>query len=175
MQKADDLFKVLVKKFSQTPNTWYNYAHFLFNTLSAPERARELLPRATQSLPKGPTTLNLTVKFASLEFHSSSGSPERGRTIFEGLLATFPKRLDLWNQLLDLEVQQGDKEIVRGVFERVTKVKGLKAKGAKAWFRRWQEWEEKNGAVKDQEKVRAKAEEWVNAAAEKKASKGEDE
>jgi rRNA biogenesis protein RRP5 len=85
--------------------------------------------------------------------------------MFEGLLSTFPKRLDIWNQLLDLEIQQGDKEITRGVFERVVKVKGLKAKGAKAWFRRWSEWEEKNGGKKEQERVKAKAEEWVRGAA----------
>ena len=85
--------------------------------------------------------------------------------MFEGLLATFPKRLDIWNQLLDLESQQGDKEIIRGVFERAVKVKGLKPKGAKAWFRRWSKWEEKNGGKKEQERVDAKAEEWVKAVA----------
>jgi len=88
--------------------------------------------------------------------------------MFEGLLGTFPKRLDIWNQLLDLEIQQGDKDIIRGVFERVVKTKGVKPKGAKAWFRRWSEWEERNGDRKSQEKVRAKAEEWVRAASEKK-------
>jgi rRNA biogenesis protein RRP5 len=153
---------------------WYNYAHFLHTTLAAPDRARALLPRATQSLPPH-THLNLTLKFAGLEFHSSSGSPERGRTMFEGLLSTFPKRLDIWNQLLDLEIQQGDEEIARGVFERVVKTKSLKPKGAKAWFRRWSEWEEKNGDKKSQEKVKAKAEEWVRAAAQKKSQPGDDE
>ena len=87
--------------------------------------------------------------------------------MFEGLLSTFPKRLDIWNQLLDLEIQQGDKEIIRGIFERVVKVKGLRAKGAKAWFRRWSEWEEKNGDKRAHEKVKAKAEEWVRTAATK--------
>ncbi|PMD22120.1 nucleic acid-binding protein [Hyaloscypha hepaticicola] len=173
-EKADELFQVLVKKFSQSPTVWYNYAHFLHTTLAAPDRARALLPRATQSLPPH-THLNLTLKFAGLEFHSSSGSPERGRTMFEGLLSTFPKRLDIWNQLLDLEIQQGDEEIIRGVFERVVKTKNLKPKGAKAWFRRWSEWEEKNGDKKTQEKVKAKAEEWVRAAAQKKSQPGDDE
>ena len=74
--------------------------------------------------------------------------------MFEGLLSTFPKRLDIWNQLLDLEIQP---------------------KGAKAWFRRWSEWEENNGDKKTQEKVRAKAEEWVRAAAERKVKSGDDE
>lgn len=93
--------------------------------------------------------------------------------MFEGLLSTFPKRLDIWNQLLDLEIQQGDKDVIRGVFERVTKVKGLKPKGAKAWFRRWSEWEAGNGDKKTQEKVKARAEEWVRLAAGKKD--GDDE
>lgn len=135
--------------------------------MSSPDRARALLPRATQSLPVH-AHLVLTLKFAALEFHSTNGSPERGRTIFEGLLGSFPKRLDIWNQLLDLEIQQGDNGIVRGVFERVVKTKGIKPKGAKAWFRKWSDWEDKNGDKKSQEKVRAKAEEWVRAASEKK-------
>ncbi|KFY46775.1 hypothetical protein V494_00331 [Pseudogymnoascus sp. VKM F-4513 (FW-928)] len=160
--KADELFQVLIKKFSQYPNAWYNYAHFLHYTLSSPDRAWALLPRAIQSLPSH-NHLGLTIKFAALEFHSPHGSPERGRTTFEGVLATFPKRLDLWNQLLDLEIQQGDEGIVRALFERVAKSKDLKPKGAKAWFKRWSEWESKHGDAKSQEKVRAKAVEWVRA------------
>ncbi|RDW94919.1 hypothetical protein BP5796_00682 [Coleophoma crateriformis] len=173
-EKADELFQALVKKFSQSPTVWFNYAHFLHQTLSSPDRARALLPRAIQSLPTH-THLNLTIKFAALEFHSESGSPERGRTMFEGLLSTYPKRLDIWNQLLDLEIQQSDKDIIRGVFERVTKIRSIKPKGAKAWFRRWSEWEEQNGDKKSQERVRAKAEEWVRVTAERKGKGGDDE
>lgn len=83
--------------------------------------------------------------------------------MFEGILSTYPKRLDIWNQLLDLEVQQGDKEVIRGLFERFVKTKGLRERGALAWFKRWGKWEEENGDKKSQEKVRAKAEEWVIA------------
>ncbi|TVY84220.1 rRNA biogenesis protein rrp5 [Lachnellula suecica] len=158
--KADELFQIIVKKFSQSPTVWYNYAHFLHTSLKSPDRARALLPRATQSLP-GHTHVALTLKFAALEFHSESGSPERGRTMFEGLLSTWPRRFDIWNQLLDLEIQQGDQEIIRGLFERVVKTKGLKPKGAKAWFKRWLEWEQINGDKKTQEKVNAKANEYV--------------
>lgn len=160
---------MMIKKFSQSPEIWYNYAHFLYNTASSSERGRALLPRAIQSLPQH-THLNLSLKFAGLEFHSKSGSPERGRTIIEGILSTFPKRLDIWNQLLDLEIQQGDKDIVRGVFERAVKTKGLKPKGAKALFKRWSDWEEKNGDKKSREKVKVKAEEWVRNAMGGKAS-----
>ena len=114
------------------------------------------------------THLSLTLKFAALEFHSPNGSPERGRTIYEGLLSTFPKRLDLWNQLLGLEIHEGDQGIIRELFRRATNIHGLKPKGAKAWFKRWSEWEEKQGNAKLQEKVRAKAEEWVRVTTETK-------
>lgn len=97
--------------------------------------------------------------------------------MFEALLTTFPKRLDIWNQLLDLETAQGEKDVVRGVFERMVKMnKALKPKQAVAWFRRWSEWEEGNGDKKSREKVLAKTQEWVTAAAKKKEmTKGGDE
>ncbi len=66
------------------------------------------------------------------------------------------------------------KEVVRGVFERMVRVnKGLKAKQALAWFRRWSVWEEENGDRRSREKVLARTQEWVNAAEErKKGNKG---
>ncbi|QSZ37176.1 hypothetical protein DSL72_009270 [Monilinia vaccinii-corymbosi] len=165
-EKADELFQILTKKFSQSPTVWVNYAHFLFNTLGSPDRGRALLPRATQSLPPH-THLPLTLKFAALEFRSEHGSPERGRTLFEGVLTKWSKRLDIWGQLLDLEIKAGDNSIVRGVFERVARIKGLKPKGAKGWFKRWSEWEKANGDKKSQDKVAAIAAEWVRSRSEK--------
>ncbi|KAH9906139.1 nucleic acid-binding protein [Xylariomycetidae sp. FL2044] len=174
--KAEDLFQTLVKKFGSTStDVWYNYAHWLHAVRNQPERARELLPRATQALPDHARFTAMT-KFAALEYNSPNKDPERGRTMYEGLLAMFPKRFDLWNQLLDHEdVDGADKTVVRDVFERATKVKGLKARAAKKWFKRWADWEEKNGDAKSREKVSAKAAEWVRLKAESKAAKKEDD
>ena len=149
----------MIKKFSQDPKIWLNYATFLFDTSASPSLARALLPRAMQSLPKH-THLDLTSKFAQLEFRSSNGDAERGRTIFEGLLTTFPKRLDLWNILLDLEIKQGDNEQVRRLFGRVTS-SNLKARKAKYFFKRWLKFEEREGDLKNCEKVKARAAEYV--------------
>src|SRR6186713_3181914 len=109
----------MVRKYSQTPKVWLNYANFLFDTVAAPQRARDLLPRALQSLPKF-YHFDITSKFAQLEFRSPNGEPERGRTIFESLISTFPKRLDLWNVLLDFEININEKDQVRRLFEKVT-------------------------------------------------------
>jgi rRNA biogenesis protein RRP5 len=48
-------------------------------------------------------------KFAQLEFRH--GSAERGRTIFEELVATNPRRIDLWSIYLDMELLAGDNEV----------------------------------------------------------------
>ena len=160
--KADDLFHSALKKHSQSPDLYINYATFLMTELDALDRARALLPRAMQALPSH-THLSLTSKFAQLEFTTPHGSPERGRTVFETLLSQWPKRLDLWNILLDLEIKQGDKDIIRRLFERVTGGSNLKARKAKFFFKKWLDWETKIGNEKGQERVKALAAEYVRA------------
>lgn len=154
----------MLKKFgAKSPTVWTNYAHFLHVTRNEPARARALLPRATQQLDSR-VSQNLIGRFAALEFRSPNGEAERGRTMFEGLLAAFPKKGDLWNQLLDLEIgiatTDADRTAVRDVFERRTRVKGLKPKQAEKWFSRWSAWE-KTVDVKGEEKVLAKAQNWA--------------
>ncbi|WAO90955.1 Hypothetical protein NCS54_00840300 [Fusarium falciforme] len=163
-QDADDLFEAMVKKFgAKAPNVWLNYAHFLHVTRNDAARARSLLPRATQQLDSRHSQ-NLVSRFAALEFRSPNGEPERGRTMFEGLLAAWPKKGDLWGQLLDLEsgLADADPTAVRDVFERRTRVKGLKPQQAEKWFRRWATWEEKLDP-KGKDRVMAKAQEWAAA------------
>lgn len=41
------------------------------------------------------------------------GEVERGRTIFEGMMSNYPKRVDLWSIYIDMEVKAGDPIIVR--------------------------------------------------------------
>ncbi|KFG82729.1 putative rRNA biogenesis protein RRP5 [Metarhizium anisopliae] len=179
LKDADDLYESMLKKFgAKAPSVWTNYATFLSVTRNQPDRARALLPRATQRLPAHQSQ-NIVGQFAALEFRSPNGEPERGRTMFEGLLATWPKRGDLWSWLLDLEegVAGGDPTAVRDVYERRTRVKGLKPNQAKKWFHRWVKWEEKLDP-KGKEKVMAKAQDWAalyKAKKEAEAAEQEDE
>lgn len=93
--------------------------------------------------------------------------------MFEGLLDTFPKRLDLWNVYLDLEMKVEDRERVRGLFERLVKVKGMKVRKMRFWFKKWMGWEEKVGDVKQRERVEKLAEEYVRKVAEEKGKGAE--
>ncbi|ETN41919.1 uncharacterized protein HMPREF1541_03858 [Cyphellophora europaea CBS 101466] len=160
--KADEMFQTMLKKYTQSPKIWTNYAAFLFDTKGDADRARELLPRALQTLPKF-THLDLTSKFAQLEFKSEAGVAERGRTIFEGLINSFPKRVDLYNVLLDLETKVGNEEQIRALFERLFTRK-LKPKQAKYFFKRWLTFEEQQGDERRVEEVKAKAATWVRSA-----------
>ncbi|KIW90790.1 uncharacterized protein Z519_08573 [Cladophialophora bantiana CBS 173.52] len=164
LEKADDMFQRMLKKFTQDPKMWVNYAHFLFDTVGDAEKGRALLPRALQTLPRF-THFDITLKFAQLEFKSSHGLAERGRTIFEGLISSFPKRVDLFNVLLDLELKLGgeNKEQVRGLFQRIFGGK-LKPKQAKYFFKRWMEFEEKEGDERRVEEVKAQAANWIRDA-----------
>ena len=97
----------MIKKFSQDPRVWVNYADFLLSSKQNREAGRALLQRAMQALPQDQHK-DLISKFAKLEFRS--GDPERGRTLFENLLATFKKKSDLYNAFLDMEIKYGSEE-----------------------------------------------------------------
>ncbi|KAK7918305.1 hypothetical protein PG985_010179 [Apiospora marii] len=172
--KANEVFQTLVKKFGgKSPEVWYNYGNWLHSKRNDPEGCRALMARAAQALPAH-AQLPLMTKFAGLEFTSDHPNPELGRTMFEGLLSSYPKRFDLWNQLLDHETsganaKNPDKAAVRDIFERALRSKALKPRQALKWFKRWSDWEEKHGDDRSREKVSAKAKEWVKS---REASKG---
>ncbi|KAJ9637806.1 rRNA biogenesis protein rrp5 [Coniosporium tulheliwenetii] len=172
--KADALFQAMTKNktITSSPSFWLNYATFLMTTLNDPTRSRSLLSRATQSVP-AVQHRQLTAKFGALEFQSPNGDAERGRTIFEGLLAAYPKRWDLWDMLVDLEKTHGEKENVRRLFERMSALK-MKRRRAAFVFRRWQEWEEGNGDKKAVERVRARAEEYFERVGKEGEKEGEE-
>jgi rRNA biogenesis protein RRP5 len=157
--KADELFQTMLKKYTQDPKTWINYASFLFDQKNDAEAGRALLSRALQILPKF-THVEVTSKFAQLEFKSDAGLPERGRTIFEGLVSAFPKRIDLYNVLLDLEMKVGDADQIRALYERIFS-RRLKPKQAQYFFKRWLAYEEEKGDQRKVEEVKAKAATWV--------------
>jgi rRNA biogenesis protein RRP5 len=163
-QKADDLYQSMMKNksFTPDPNFWLGYATFLMDVLSppSPTRARALLQRATQSVPSNQHR-HLTQKFAALEFKSANGDAERGRTIFEGLVSTWPKKGDVWDVYLSLEMSHGSDENIRDLFERMSKVG--KKKRAISVFKNWAEWEQSKGNKKGVERVKALEQQWKEA------------
>merc|ERR1712050_603053 len=100
------------------------------------------------------------------------GSAERGRSIFEGLLDSYPKRTDLWSVYIDAHIGAhtppksavADMPMVRALFERCCSMR-LKAVKMRFFFKRWLDFEKRWGDVENQEHVREKASEFVEGMA----------
>ncbi len=102
---------------------------------------------------------------ALLEFRS--GSAERGRSVLEGVLRNYPKRVDLWSVYIDQEVKQGDEQRTRALFERATSLP-LAARKVKFLFKRWLQWEKAQGGAARVEHVKERALAFVQQQAEAK-------
>lgn len=93
------------------------------------EKARSLLPRSLQSLEKRKRSSSSTIplllelialqdlktisRFAQLEYKMAE--PERGKTLFEGIIDSHPKRWDIWSIYMDMEAGQGNMATLRFV------------------------------------------------------------
>ena len=156
-EKAKELFKVTAKKFgSEKVSVWVAWGGFLIDIQEIDE-AHEVLGKALKALPKR-NHIEVVKKFAQLEF--SKGDPEQGRSLFEGLIADAPKRVDLWNVYIDQEIKANEKSKVEDLFERVV-TKKITRKQAKFFFNKWLQFEEQKDDQKQVDYVKAKAAEYV--------------
>ncbi|GAA5993423.1 hypothetical protein JCM5350_006876 [Sporobolomyces pararoseus] len=154
----EELFKKTVKKFSQSSKVWTLFGQY-YLTHGRPNEARELLPRSLKSLEKRKHVKTIS-KFAQLEF--KLGDAERGRTIFEGIMDSYPKRLDLWFIYIDMEIKQRNVEGVRALFERVLAGR-LSSKKGKSVFKKWLMFEKEFGDEDGVETVKERAIEFVQS------------
>eukprot|EP00392_Amoebophrya_sp_AT5.2_P010929 g10999.t1 len=164
--EAKQLFQDACRKFKDSKKAWIGRLRFLYQNSAEKEEflveARELLPKALQLLERRKHVATIQ-KAAALEFEH--GSCERGRTLFESLLAVSAqrKRLDLWNVFLDLCARKLGVAEVRKLYE--TKIaelgKVLKDRKMKFFFKKWLEYEARYGDEEGQIFVKKKAKEFV--------------
>ncbi|GAA5976182.1 hypothetical protein JCM11641_001071 [Rhodosporidiobolus odoratus] len=152
VEAEEELWKKTVKKFSQSPQVWPLFAQFYLSH-GRPTEARELLPRSLKSLEKRDHVATIS-KFAQLEF--KLGDAERGRTIFEGIVDSYPKRLDLWFVYVDMEIKQRNVAGVRALFDRVL-AQRLSSKKGKSVFKKWLSFEKDFGDDAGVEAVKERA------------------
>ncbi|CAL9731883.1 rRNA biogenesis protein Rrp5p [Monosporozyma unispora] len=159
LDKAAELFKITAKKFgSEKVTIWVAWGDFLLSN-NQEEEARTILANALKSLAKR-NHIEVVRKFAQLEF--AKGDAERGRSLYEGLLADAPKRIDLWNVYIDQEIKADEKKRVEDLLERVI-TKKITRKQAKFFFNKWLQFEESKGDTKMIDYVKAKASEFVES------------
>ncbi|CAL1695136.1 unnamed protein product [Somion occarium] len=159
-EKAEEQYKRTSKKFGFSSKVWTLFGEYYLKR-GLMEEARKLLPRSLQSLEKR-KHLKTISKFAQLEY--KFGDPERGKTIFEGIVDSHPKRWDLWSIYVDMEASQGDIASIRNLFDRILAQKMTSHK-AKSFFKKWLELERRIGDEDGAATVKAKAVEWTQRAA----------
>ncbi|KAJ6574923.1 hypothetical protein B0H19DRAFT_619152 [Mycena capillaripes] len=157
--KAEEQYQRTCKKFGQSSKVWTLFSEYYLRKGNV-EDSRKLLPRCLQSLDKR-KHLKTISRFAQLEY--KLGDPERGKTLFEGIVDSHPKRLDLWSVYMDMEAGQGQIQSLRNLFDRVLTQKMTSHK-AKAFFKKWLELEKRIGDEDGVALVKAKAIEWTQKA-----------
>ncbi|KAG9127379.1 rRNA biogenesis protein rrp5 [Ceratobasidium sp. 392] len=155
-QAAEEQFTRTAKKFSQSSKVWTLFGeHYLKS--GKLEEARKLLPRSLLSLPQRKHLKTIST-FARMEY--KLGDPERGKTIFEGIVESHPKRNDLWSVYIDMEASQNNIQSIRNIFNRALSRK-LTAKQAKFFFKKWLELERRIGDEAGADAVKEKAVAWT--------------
>jgi len=159
IELTDAAYEAACKKFKQSADVW---GAWMASTMTRGEgsRAKEILQRAINVLPTA-QHVNLISKFGQLEFRH--GSAERGRTVFDGVLANYPKRVDIWSVYIDMELRQGDDEPTRRLLERVTSLR-LSSKKMKFFFSRYLTYARDAGDDALVAQVKEKARVWVENA-----------
>ncbi|KAG9456393.1 hypothetical protein H6P81_000901 [Aristolochia fimbriata] len=167
---VDELLDKMVKKFKNSCKIWLRRVQSLLKQKK--DGVQSIVNRALLSLPRH-KHIKFITQTAILEF--KCGVPDRGRSMFEGILREYPKRTDLWIVYLDQEIsllnktkqvsdkQEGwleDVEIVRALFERATCL-SLPPKKMKVIFKKFLEFEKLFGDLEHVEFVKKKALEYV--------------
>ncbi|XP_056228146.1 protein RRP5 homolog isoform X2 [Seriola aureovittata] len=157
-KEAESLYKTMTKRFRQNKAVWLSYGTFLLQQGQS-DSASALLQRALKSLPSK-ESVDVIAKFAQLEFRY--GDVEKGRTMFDKVLTSYPKRTDLWSVFIDLMVKHGSQKEVRALFDRVIHL-SVSVKKIKFFFKRYLEYEKKHGTPQSIQAVKEKAMEFVEA------------
>ncbi|CAA3014339.1 rRNA biogenesis RRP5 [Olea europaea subsp. europaea] len=154
---ADELLDKMVRKFKHSCKVWLRRIQWLLRQNH--DGIQSVVNRALLSLPR-----HKHIKFISqtaiLEF--KCGVPDRGRSMFEGMLREYPKRTDLWSIYLDQEIRVGDADVIRALFERAISL-SLPPKKMKFLFKKYLEYEKSMGDEERVESVKRKAFEYVDS------------
>ncbi|UZJ51069.1 hypothetical protein CBS101457_000389 [Exobasidium rhododendri] len=169
IEKAGEQWKRTTKKFGFSSKVWVEYHRFCLR-IGRAEEARNMIARSMQSLEKRKHVKTI-VAFALDDFRM--GDAERGRTIFEGLVDTYPKRLDIWWQYIDQESRKQNVAQARELFERILSMK-QSSKKVKSVLKKWLEFEKKHGDQRGEKAVLSRARRFVEERSQKDEPNGKE-
>ena len=156
MAEAEKTFKILTKKFNKEKEVWIKFGIFYYKNNKLTD-GRFVLQRSLQSLDKR-EHIEMSSKFAQIEFRY--GEAERGKTMFETILANYPKRTDLWSVYADQLVKTGDLDSARALFRRMSTL-NLQAKKMKFLLKKWHDFEAGHGTEAGVSEVKQAAQRYL--------------
>lgn len=148
---ADELLEKMMKKFKHSCKVWLRKIQRVLKQNE--DLVHSVVKRALICLPKH-KHIKFITQTAISEF--KTGVPDRGRSMFEGMLREYPKRTDLWSVYLDQEIRIGDVDVIRALFERTICLE-LPVKKMKFLFKKYLEFEKSHGDEERVEYVKAEA------------------
>jgi len=155
--RANAMFVKMCKKFKSKKKVWLAHSEYLLQN-GRHQEAHALMKRALLSL-KSYKHAETMSKFAQLEFEF--GSAERARTVFDGIVEKFSKRLDLFFVYIDKEIKYGTLSHARTMLENKVTEGKLSDKQMKSLFKKWFRIEEAHGTEEQQDHVKQTAREYV--------------
>jgi rRNA biogenesis protein RRP5 len=159
--EAHALLQLMTRKYASSKKVWLRQLAHLMKSGDAADTkaARATLKKALRALGRHKHVF-IIQQFALLEYRY--GNAERGRTVFEDLLSSYPKRLDLWNVYIDQEVSAGQVDGARRVLQNLTGRK-FSSKKMRFLFKKWLALETQYGEEEDVEAVKAAARAYVES------------
>ncbi|KAF7994681.1 hypothetical protein HCN44_004153 [Aphidius gifuensis] len=154
--ELEKIVKTLTAKFRTDPQVWIDCG-CAFLKSGSKDKSRHTMQRALQSLPDN-KHVDIIIQFAILE--NKYGDKERFKTLFEQILTSYPKRIDVWTSFVDLLIKDNDIDAARSVLERAV-VQNLQPRKMKTLFQKFISFEEKYGTKDNIQNARKLAQEYV--------------
>ena len=117
------VLRIAMRKFGATSLPVWSAAWRFHLNGGDDAAARETLQRALRTGLPSREHVSATVRFAQDEYDCQGGSAERARTVLEGVVSSYPRRLDVWNVYIDKEVKAGSIDHARSLHERLSALK----------------------------------------------------
>nr|XP_033337596.1 protein RRP5 homolog [Megalopta genalis] len=154
--QLEKIINIMLGKFKQNPQVWIDCGTVLLK-MGLMEKSRNIMQRAMQSLPPS-EHVNLIIKFALLE--GKFGDKQRSQTLFEKIICSHPKRVDVWSCYVDSLLKSNDIDVARKVLERAV-VQTLPPRKMKTLFKKFISFEEQYGTQQNVEHVQRLAASYV--------------
>ncbi|XP_067634673.1 rRNA biogenesis protein RRP5 [Eurosta solidaginis] len=155
-QEVIEMISLITKKFKAQPEVWRATANAYF-LIEMQERAQQLLHKALACLPER-EHVNTIVAFGNL--NHKYGNNEMAQTLLDQVVTSYPKRVDVWTQYVDMLVKAQMIDSARSVLERAI-IQKIPMKKMRTIFKKYLEFEERFGTAADVEKVKKLAKEYV--------------